>query len=402
MQDRYSIGIVGGGIVGLATALALTERFPRASIVVLEKERELAQHQSGHNSGVIHAGIYYTPGSYKARLCVQGVRLMTEFCEQNGIPYDRCGKLIVATEENELPRLRALHERALANGIPGVQLIGPERARELEPHARVVAALHSPGTAVVDFREVALAMGRILEGRGARLVRDARFLRVARPEGEILLTTSTGEFRVQKVVTCAGLHADAVARQMGVNPGVQIVPFRGEYYAMKPGQKLVRGLIYPVPDPRFPFLGVHFTKRISGPYEAGPNAVLAFAREGYRIGIVRPVELMQMAAYAGFWRMVGRYWRTGAGEMYRSLSKPAFVDALQRLVPELQESDLEPGGSGVRAQAVTRDGKLADDFLIVESPGGLHVVNAPSPAATASLAIGRHVAELAAGRFGLS
>lgn len=402
-MSRYDVAIIGGGIVALATARALLERVPRARLVLLEKEARLAQHQTGHNSGVIHSGIYYRPGSYKARLCVEGARLMVEFCEAHGIRVGHCGKVIVATDEAELARLAELYERGQANGVKGLALIDSGRLNELEPHAFGLRAIHSPATAIVDFGEVAAALARDLEARGVAIETRARVTAIERtPEG-LALRTPRLEVRAGRIVNCAGLHSDAIARLAGADPDVRIIPFRGEYYFLRPERRsLVRGLIYPVPDPEFPFLGVHFTRTVHDEVEAGPNAVLAFAREGYGFWRVRPGELLETLAYRGFWAMARRYWRTGSYEMYRSLSKTAFVRALQRLVPDLRGEDVARGGAGVRAQAVSRDGSLVDDFRIVESPDAIHVVNAPSPAATASLAIGRHIAGLASDRFGLA
>jgi L-2-hydroxyglutarate oxidase len=403
MHDRpHTVAIVGGGIVGLATALALTEHFPRCGVVVVEKEDTVGRHQTGHNSGVIHAGIYYRPGSYKAKLCVTGVGLLTAFCDAHGVRYERCGKVVVATSPEELPRLQALYERGTANGVPGLKMIGPEELRELEPHARAVRALHSPSTAIVDYAEVTQAMARTLAQRGVLIRTGCRVRAITRADGRSVLHTDQGEVPARCLINCAGLHADAVARMMGVHPAVQIVPFRGEYYTLRHGQQLVRGLIYPVPDPEFPFLGVHFTKRLQGDIEAGPNAVLAFAREGYRMRQIHVPDLLRVLGYRGFWAMAAKYWRTGAYEFYRSLSKAAFVRALQRLVPALQGSDLLPGGAGVRAQAVSPDGTLVDDFAIRETADAIHVLNAPSPAATASLAIGKHIAALAGTSFALA
>jgi len=399
--EKCDIAVIGAGIVGLGTALALTERFPRYSLAILEKEPEIASHQTGHNSGVIHAGIYYKPGSYKAKLCAQGVRMLTEFCDANGIRYERCGKLIVATTREELPRLQMLYERGIANSIEGLQMIGPDRAREIEPYARVVQALHSPNTAIVDYSEVAAALARKIADQNHRIIKGARVRSINQSGGLIRITSDNVNFQARYLINCAGLYADSIARLMGVKPDLQIIPFRGEYYSLKPGQDLIRALIYPVPDPEFPFLGVHFTKRIQGEYEAGPNAVLAFAREGYRFSKVHLPELIEMAAYRGFWAMAWRYWRMETFELYRSLSRAAFLRALQKLVPDLERNHLAPGGSGVRAQAVTPQGSLVDDFKIVEAASAIHVLNAPSPAATASLAIGRHIAELAAKSFDL-
>jgi L-2-hydroxyglutarate oxidase LhgO len=399
----YDVAIIGGGILGLATARALLERFPSLSLVLCEKEAELATHQTGHNSGVIHSGIYYKPGSYKAKLCVEGARLAVEFCDANGIKYDRCGKVIIATSQEELPRLRTLYERGVANGVPGVTMIDAERVREIEPHVRALAGIHSPNTAIVDWGEVAATIGRDLAARGVTIERNFPVSAITRVRGGgVAVSTTQHSITARRIVNCAGLYSDVVARLAGAEPEVQIVPFRGEYYMLRPeSEHLVHGLIYPVPDPEFPFLGVHFTRTIHGEVEAGPNAVLAFAREGYAWGQARPGELLGTLRYRGFWSMARKYWRTGAYEVYRSLSKAAFVKALQRLVPELKPEDVKPGGSGVRAQAVRRDGTLVDDFSIVTSPDAIHVLNAPSPAATASLAIGRHIAGLAAETFAL-
>jgi len=402
VTEAYDVAIIGGGIVSLATARALSERAPRARLAIVEKEAKLAQHQTGHNSGVIHSGIYYKPGSYKARLCVEGARLMSEFCAEHGIRVERCGKVIVATRAEEIPRLQTLYERGTANGVAGLALIDPPRLRELEPHAAALKGIHSPNTAIVDYGEVATAFARELTGRGVTIETNAEVTAIRRAGDEFELTTPRLTVRARRVVNCAGLYSDVVARMAGAATDVRIIPFRGEYYFIKPERRsLVRGLIYPVPDPEFPFLGVHFTRTVHGDVEAGPNAVLAFAREGYRFGRVNPAELAGTLTYPGFWAMARRYWKTGAYEVYRSLSQGAFVRALQRLVPDLRPDDVVRGGAGVRAQAVTRDGSLVDDFRIVEAADAIHVLNAPSPAATASLAIGRHIATLAAERFGL-
>ena len=400
-NDRFDVAVIGGGIVGLATALALTEESPGLSLTLLEKEPVLADHQTGHNSGVIHAGIYYAPGSHKARLCVEGARRLVEFCGENGVTVRRTGKVIVAVTREELQRLDALYERGTANGVAGLERIGPERLKELEPHARGIKALHSPNTCSVDFREVAAAMARRLEKHGVAVKTGTRLTAVRGTPGELELTTPREIVRTRFMINCAGLYSDIVARMAGASPGCRIVPFRGEYYHLRPERRdLVRGLIYPVPDPAFPFLGVHFTRTVRDEVEAGPNAVFAFAREGYRFARIHPAELASTLTYRGFWAMVRRHWGMGSREMLRSLSKAAFTRALQRLVPDIRSEDLAPGGSGVRAQAVDPDGKLLDDFRIVPSPGAIHVLNAPSPAATASLAIGRHIARMALELFG--
>ncbi len=402
MADRYDVAIIGGGIVALATARALLERAPRARLAIVEKEAKLAQHQTGHNSGVIHSGIYYKPGSFKARLCVEGAQLMRDFCASHGIRVDPVGKVIVATSEAELPRLQTLYERGTANGVKGLALIDAGRVRELEPHVAALRGIHSPNTAIVDYKEVAAALARDLADRGVTFETGARVTAIRRGAGGVELITPRLTVAARALVNCAGLYSDRIARMAGAEPEVKIVPFRGEYYFLKPARReLVRGLIYPVPDPEFPFLGVHFTRTVHGDVEAGPNAVLAFAREGYTFGRVVPQELLETLTYRGFWAMARKYWRTGAYEMYRSLSRGSFVAALQRLVPGIRPGDVTPGGAGVRAQAVMPNGGLVDDFRIVQSPDAVHVLNAPSPAATASLAIGRHIAGLAADTFRL-
>jgi L-2-hydroxyglutarate oxidase LhgO len=397
------IAIVGGGIVGLATAVALSEAHPRRRLVILDKERRLAAHQTGHNSGVIHSGAYYRPGSLKARLCVAGARAMKDFCTAHDVTWEECGKLIVATEAGEADRLQTIYERAMANGLKGLRLLGPDEVREMEPHCRAVQGLHVPETGIVDYTVVADRMAALVQARGAQIVTGARVTAIYRRPDGLTLETPRGGVRARWLVNCAGLHSDRVARMMGIRPPVEIVPFRGEYYLIRPERRtLVRNLIYPVPDPEFPFLGVHFTRTIHGELEAGPNAVLAFAREGYTLGAIRPGELLATLGYRGFWNMVRRYWAMGSYELWRSISKPAFVASLQRLVPEIRSEDVGRGGAGVRAQAVSPDGSLVDDFRVSVAAGAVHVVNAPSPAATASLAIGRHVAELAADAFNLS
>jgi L-2-hydroxyglutarate oxidase LhgO len=404
MTSRYDIALIGGGIVGLATARALLEAVPGLRLLILEKEARLGAHQTGHNSGVIHSGIYYRPGSYKARLCVAGARLMRELCAAEGIPVLRCGKVIVATSEAELPRLSALYERGVQNGVPGLSLIGPEALREIEPHASALRAIHSPETASVDFVAVLHALARRLQAAGAELRLGAKVTAIASlPEGYEIATPERDHL-ARHIINCAGLHSDRIAWLCGAAPDLQIIPFRGEYYLLKPERRdLVRGLIYPVPDPEFPFLGVHLTRTVHGEVEAGPNAVLAFAREGYRFADLHPGELLGTLAYPGFWAMARKYWRTGLYEMRRSFSQALFVRDLRRLVPELTAADVVRDGAGVRAQAVARDGSLVDDFRILTQAGGraIHVLNAPSPAATASLAIGRHIASLALCTFSL-
>jgi len=397
------IAVIGGGIVGLATALGLTEAYPGTRLVILDKEPRLASHQTGHNSGVIHSGIYYKPGSLKARLCVEGARLMKEFCDAHGIGWEGCGKVIVATDERELPRLQSIYERGAANGLKGLKVLSGAEVAEYEPHCRAVRAVLVPETGIVDYVAVAEKMAALAGQRGAEILTGARVTAIRRGPDGLTLETPRGAVHARYVINCAGLYSDRVAELMGIRPEVRIIPFRGEYYMLRRERRsLVRNLIYPVPDPEFPFLGVHFTRTVHGDVEAGPNAVLAFAREGYSLGTVRAVELLDTLAYAGFWRMARRYWRMGSYELYRSASKAAFVRSLQKLVPEIQEPDIERGGAGVRAQAVSPDGSLVDDFKISVTEGALHVVNAPSPAATASLAIGRHIAGLAADTFRLA
>jgi L-2-hydroxyglutarate oxidase LhgO len=403
VTQTADLAIVGGGIVGLGTALALTETYPRLRVAVLDKEARLAGHQTGHNSGVIHSGIYYKPGSLKARLCVDGARRMKQFCDTHGIKWESCGKVIVATDEKELPRLSTIYERGQANGLAGLKMLSAEEVREHEPNCRAVRAIHVPETGIVDYVQVVAKMAELLAQRGARVVTSAGVTGIRRQGSGLVLETAQGALEARHLINCAGLHSDRVAALMGVTPEVRIIPFRGEYYMLRPERRsIVRGLIYPVPDPEFPFLGVHFTRTIHGDVEAGPNAVLAFAREGYTLGTVRPAELLGTLGYAGFWHMARKYWRVGAFEIYRSASKAAFVRSLQKLVPDIAAGDLDRGGAGVRAQAVAPDGSLVDDFKISVTAGAVHVVNAPSPGATASLAIGRHVAGLAAETFGLA
>lgn len=397
----YSVAVIGGGIVGLATAMALTEEGVRR-VVVLEAEDGLARHQTGNNSGVIHSGLYYKPGSLKATNCTQGREALYRFCQDFGIRHERCGKVVVATRADELPALDELQRRGLANGLRGLRRLGPEEIREHEPHVAGIAALHVPDTGIVDYVQVCEAYAERVRLRGGEIRTGARLLSMARRGAELRLRTAAGDFVCRNLVNCAGLQSDRVARLCGVNPGLQIVPFRGEYYELKPASRhLVRHLIYPVPDPRFPFLGVHFTRMVDGGVEAGPNAVLAFKREGYRKTSFSLRDTLQFSAYPGFWKMALRFWKTGMGEYRRSFSKEAFVRALQRLLPEIGTADLEAGGAGVRAQALAPDGALVDDFRIREAERMIHVLNAPSPAATASIAIGRTIAAMALKNFSL-
>ena len=400
--NSFDLIVIGGGIVGLATALATTRSFPALRLAVLEKEDRLAAHQSGHNSGVIHSGIYYRPGSLKARLCVEGAREMAAFCREHGIPLEICGKVVVATYERELAGLDELLRRGSVNGVPGLAMIGPERLRELEPHAAGIRALHVPGTGITDYEAVTRKYAEIVAAANGVVLTGTEVVGIAHRGAQVEIETTHGEFNAKFLINCAGLYSDRISRMAGAEPDVRIVPFRGEYYEIAPSRRsLVRGLIYPVADPALPFLGVHFTRRVDGSVEAGPNAVLALCREGYRKGDISVGDLAEAMSFAGFWRMARKFWRVGAGEYYRSLYKPGFVKALQRLVPEVQPSDLERGGAGVRAQAVDRSGKLVDDFRFATSDRAVHVLNVPSPAATASLLIGREIVAMAEQQLGL-
>lgn len=392
-MQAADVVVVGGGIVGLATAWQTLRQRPDTRLLLLEKEEGLGRHQTSHNSGVLHTGVYYTPGSLKARNCVAGRRAMVEFCREHGVAFEVCGKVIVATHEAELPRLDRLHERATANGVRCV-MIGPERLAEIEPHAAGLQALHVPEAGIADFPAVAHKLADLIRSAGGEVHTGVRVTRIREDAGQIAVETTKGGFAGKKLVSCAGLHADRVTRLSGRKSPAKIVPFRGEYYEfVADAPRLCHNLIYPVPDPSFPFLGVHLTRTIEGPIHVGPNAVLALAREGYTRSTVRPRDLLESLTYPGFLRLAFKYWRTGAGEMRRSASKSAFVRALQRLVPEVRGEHLAPAPAGVRAQAVRPDGNIVDDFLIVETDRMLHVLNAPSPAATASLSIGAAVAE---------
>ena len=397
----YDLAIIGGGILGLATAMILSSRRP-VSLIVLEAEDRLAAHQTGNNSGVIHAGVYYKPGSLKARNCITGREAMYQFCQEHDIPHERCGKVIVATHENELDRLATLEERSRANGLQGVRRLGSEEVKEIEPHVAALAGLLVPETGIVDYTRVALTYADLVRNAGTIIQTKTRLIGLHHENGALRLETTQGDMRCRYLINCGGLQSDRIARLCGVDPGLQIVPFRGEYYELVPERHgLVKNLIYPVPDPRFPFLGVHFTRMIHGGVEAGPNAVLAFRREGYHRLSFALSDAVAILTYGGFWRMAQKYWRTGLGEFYRSFSKAAFVKALQKLMPELRSEDIQPGGAGVRAQAVEPNGALVDDFRIVETDRMIHVLNAPSPAATASLSIGQTIADMAEKNFAL-
>ena len=400
-SSQYDIVIIGGGILGLSTAMQLLERSPQWRVAVVEKEEELATHQTGHNSGVMHSGIYYRPGSRKAQFCVAGLNNMIKFCEENEIEFQQCGKVIVALHESELGRLQDLYERGTANGVRDLEIVGPERLKEIEPHTAGVRALWAPHTGIVDFTKVAAAFANKFQQAGGDIFTGAAVKKITRSTGSVALETTKGTLQAKYLINCAGLYADKVASMTGENVGVRIIPFRGEYYTLRQeSHHLVSGLIYPVPDPQFPFLGVHFTRNIKGHVEAGPNAVMALRREGYRKRDFSLGDSLGNLAYPGFWKMALKYWKIGMGEVYRSYSRRVFLRDLQRLLPEIQNSDLASGGSGVRAQAVARDGSLLDDFSIIQSGDAIHVLNAPSPGATSSLAIGEHIAGLAIENFG--
>ncbi len=395
----FEIAIIGGGIVGVATAKALSEQTD-VSLVVLEAEDHVAAHQTGHNSGVIHSGIYYNPGSLKARLCKQGREALYEFCKEHDVKHERCGKVIVATNDSQRARLDMLHDRGVQNGLCDLKRLTAAQLGEYEPHAHGVVGLWVGDTGIVDFAQVTEAMCRELQSAGREVRTSARVLRIELQGGGHRLVTTSGDVTAGYVINCAGLESDRVARLCGVDPKLRIVPFRGEYYEVTLNAKyLVRNLIYPVPDPRYPFLGVHFTRTISGKVEVGPNAVLALSRHGYTRFSISPGDLWESVAYRGFHRLIRKQWRMGLSEMHRSISKRAFVKALQRLVPDIRRADLVRGGSGVRAQAVEPDGSLVDDFRIITTDRAVHVLNAPSPAATASLAIGKYIADEACRSF---
>ena len=396
---NFDIIIVGGGIIGTATALSLQNN-PKLNILIIEAEKELAHHQTGNNSGVIHSGLYYKPGSLKAKNCTEGRELLYKFCNENNIEYARCGKIVVANNDSELNALEELFKRGVANGLNGIKKLSAEEIKEFEPHARGIAGLYVPQTGIVDYKKVTEAYAKIFLDKDGSIETDCKFLSLINNNRELVIETTKGEFKTKFLVNCGGLYCDKIAKLCDVNPGLQIIPFRGEYFSLKKEKEyLVKNLIYPVPDPQFPFLGVHFTRMINDGVEAGPNAVLAFKREGYTKKDFSLNDVSKMFLYSGFWKMASKYYRMGFGEFYRSLSKKAFVKALQKLVPEIQLDDIEPGGAGVRAQALEPNGKLVDDFRIVEASRMVHVLNAPSPAATASLSIGRTVADIILKKF---
>ena len=394
-KPSNQVAIIGGGIVGLATGLEFTRRFPGISLAIIEKEPGLARHQTSHNSGVIHSGIYYKPGSLKARLCVEGADALVHFCQEHGVPYDICGKIIVATAKEEIPRLEELFLRGQGNGLKGLRKLHGDEIREIEPHAAGIQGIQVPGTGIVDYAKVSEKYAELITSLGGMIYLSHEVVGLKRSGTITVIETTQGPIEANFVINCAGLHSDRMSRLAKSRLDLTIVPFRGEYYDIVPEKHhYIRGLIYPVPDPRFPFLGVHFTRRIGGGVEAGPNAVLALKREGYSKTSFRARDIFEYATFPGFWKMAAKHWRMSLGEYHRSWSKAAFVRALQRLMPELTSDDLVPGGSGVRAQALDINGKLIDDFHIVHSEGIVHVCNVPSPAATASLAIGKYIVDI--------
>ena len=397
---NYDIIVVGGGIVGLATALKIKTANPFLKVLLLEKENELAKHQTGNNSGVIHSGLYYKPGSLKAKNCIHGYHLLIDFCKENNVPFELCGKIVVATEKKELLLLENLHVRGLQNGLENLKKLTKEQLKEYEPYVNGLAGIFVPQTGIVDYKKVSEKYGELLKQKEADIHLQEQVIDIQVDTSKVLVVTQKQSYSAKLVVNCAGLYSDKVARMTVKDLNVKIIPFRGEYFKLrKEKEYLVKNLIYPVPDPNFPFLGVHFTRMAKGGVEAGPNAVLAFKREGYKKSDINLSELAETLAWPGFQKVAAKYWRTGFGEMYRSFSKAAFTKALQKLIPEIQESDLVEGGAGVRAQACDREGGLVDDFMILEKEHVINVCNAPSPAATSSLAIGETVSTLALKRF---
>lgn len=395
VDKNYDLVVIGGGIIGLATAMRVTEEFPDLKVAVLEKETEVAQHQTGHNSGVIHAGIYYAPGSQKANFCSTGGVLLREYCDKHNIKYDMCGKLIVAVNDNEVPMLMDLYERGTANGALGLKIIEKEEITDYEPHSSGVKAIFSPNTGIIDYTEVSKSYATQMMEAGGDLITGTELKSISEKDGQIYLETTEGTITAKKILNCAGLHADRVAKMMGVDMGVKIIPFRGEYFSLIPERSdMVKGLIYPVPNPNLPFLGVHFTRRVNGSVEAGPNAVLAFAREGYKKTKINFGDAFETLTYSGFLKMSLKYWTVGMKEQYRSLVKGSFVKSLQTLIPEITGKDLYSPGAGVRAQAVAKNGALLQDFSIAETENAIHVLNAPSPGATASLTISKYILDL--------
>jgi (S)-2-hydroxyglutarate dehydrogenase len=395
------VAIIGAGIVGLATGLELTNRFPNISLAVFEKEAMVGRHQTGHNSGVIHSGIYYKPGSLKAKLCVDGREALLRFCQENEVPYEMCGKVIVATTQSELPRLDELYRRGNQNGLTGLRMLKTDEIKEFEPYATGIRGIHVPGTGIVDYAKVAEKYAELIKSSGGTIHLSHEVTALKRSDGLTVIETTHGSIQAKLIINCAGLQSDRISRMAKAKLNLTIVPFRGEYYDLAASkQHYLRGLLYPVPDPEFPFLGVHFTRRIGGGIEAGPNAVLALKREGYLKTSFDVGDVFDYASFPGFWIMAAKHWQMSMGEFHRSWSKTAFVRALQRLMPQLEAEDLVPGGSGVRAQALDVNGKLIDDFYFIYTEGMVHVCNVPSPAATASLAIGKHIVDAAAKHLG--
>ena len=398
----YDIVIIGGGIVGLSTAMKMSQKYPDLKIAVIEKEDDFALHQTGHNSGVIHAGIYYKPGSQKGNFCYAGSKELRKYCDFKGIEYELCGKLIVATNTKELGMLKELHSRGLANGVDGLRMIDKDEINEIEPYASGLGALHSPNTGIVDYRLVAKSYAEDAGKQGVDLYTSCQFIGYKLINGKTYLNTTQGDFQTEWTINCGGLYADKIAGKMDVDSDTRIIPFRGEFYSITPEKSsMIKGLIYPVPQPELPFLGVHFTKRVDGTIEAGPNAVLAFAREGYRKTDVNMIDLVEYLRFSGFWRMSATHWKTGIDEQWRSLFKKVFAKSLQKLIPDIKEEDLCNPSAGVRAQAVSFRGEIVQDFKILSGPKSIHVLNAPSPAATASLIIGEEIAHNAKANFGI-
>ena len=399
MSKTYDITVIGGGIVGTATALSILNA-KKLNLLLLEAESSLAAHQTGNNSGVIHSGLYYKPGSLKAANCTLGREMMYSFCKEHNISFDKCGKIVVATSKQEIPALNMLEERGRANGLAGIKRLSSSEIKEYEPHASGIDGLFVPQTGIVDYVAVTNKYADLIRNNGGEIKTNAKLTSVKKAESDLVLLAEQEEYRTKFVVNCGGLQSDRIAKLFGVEPGLMIIPFRGEYYQLrKDKQYLVNNLIYPVPDPQFPFLGVHFTRMISGGVEAGPNAVLAFKREGYKKTDFSFRDILEMKLYPGFWKMAAKYYKMGFHEFRRSFSKELFVKSLQKLIPEIQYDDIEVGGAGVRAQALERDGKLVDDFRIVEAERMVHVLNAPSPAATASLSIGKTISDMVIKRF---
>ena len=394
-NNTYDIAIIGGGIIGLSTALQISNAQPHLRLLVLEKESELGLHQPSRNSGVIHSGIYYRPDSMKAKTCVSGARKMVEFAQEHNIDYEICGKVIVATNQTQIPRLEELYRRAKANRVEGIEMIDKEKLLEKEPYAKGIKALWVPSTGIIDYPKVVRTYAKLIQKKEQEIKMSQSVKKIEIKKNQIYIDCSNGEFSSSYLINCAGLYADRIASIAGAKLPIKIVPFRGEYYQVKPSREnLVNGLIYPVPDPAFPFLGVHFTKRIDGTVEAGPNAILALAREGYKKNNINFKDLLEIITYSGFLKLARQYWQIGMGEIYRSFSKDAFTKALQELLPEIRKDDLINGGSGVRAQAIDKNGKLIDDFSILHTERALHVCNAPSPGATSSIAIGESITNM--------